>query len=64
VIVESTPVPSAATLALPPIGYNHRYGNNPVSAKDGFALERALFASRIFWEVAVKADPDSAGNST
>ena len=60
-IVETTPVPTAATLSLPPIGYNHRFGNNPVSAKDGFALERSLFADRVYWEIAIHTDPLKAG---
>jgi len=61
-VVVSTPVPSAATLALPPIGFNHRYGNNPVAARDGFAMERALYSQAVYWEVAIHTDPASAGN--
>ena len=60
-VVDATPQPTPATLALPPIGFNHRYGNNPVSAKDGFNLERSLFASKVFWEVALRTDPVKAG---
>jgi hypothetical protein len=46
---------------LPPIGFNHRYGNNPVAAADAFALERKLFAQRAYWEVGVRTEPPSAG---
>lgn len=46
---------------LPPIGYNHRYGNNPVAAADAFALERALYTRREFWEIGLRAEPQSAG---
>jgi hypothetical protein len=46
---------------LPPIGFNHRYGNNPVAAADAFALERKLFAQRDYWEVGVRTDPATAG---
>jgi hypothetical protein len=60
-IVETTPVPTAATLGLPPIGYNHRFGNSPLSAKDGFALERSLFGDRTYWEIAIQANPLKAG---
>ena len=60
-IVDATPQPTPATLALPPIGFNHRYGNNPVAAKDGFNLERLLFASKVFWEVALRTDPVKTG---
>ena len=60
-IVETTPIPTAATLGLPPIGYNHRFGNSPLSAKDGFALERSLFGDRTYWEIAIQANPLKAG---
>jgi hypothetical protein len=46
---------------LPPIGFNHRYGNNPVSAADAFAMERKLFAQKQYWEVGLRADPADAG---
>ena len=48
--------------SLPPIGYNHRYGNNPVAAADAFALERSLYAQKQFWEIGMRTDPASAGN--
>jgi hypothetical protein len=60
-IVVSTPTPTVNTVQLPPIGFNHRYGNSPVAAADGFALERMLFATHAFWEVAIEADPQVAG---
>ena len=60
-MVAATPAPSASTLALPPIGFNHRYGNNPVAAHDGFTLERAFFAQQAYWEVAIHTDPVQAG---
>ena len=60
-VVAATPGPTPSTLALPPIGYNHRYGNNPVAAHDGFALERAFFAQQAYWEVAIHTDPVQAG---
>ncbi|HEX3606232.1 MAG TPA: hypothetical protein VH134_09945 [Candidatus Dormibacteraeota bacterium] len=61
-IVEVTPSPSpAATATLPPFGYNHRYGDNPVAAADGFRLERQLIARGDYWEVAVSTEPAAAG---
>jgi hypothetical protein len=60
-IVVTTPTPTPNTITLPPIGFNHRYGNSPVASADGFALERRLFAARTFWEVAIQADPERAG---
>jgi hypothetical protein len=60
-LVVATPAPSASSVALPPIGYNHRYGNDPVAAQDGFTLERAMFAQMVYWEVAIHTDPASAG---
>lgn len=57
-----SPTPQGfAVPTLPPIGFNHRFGNNPVAAADGFALERAEFARKEYWEVAVRADPNVAG---
>ena len=46
---------------LPPIGYNHRYGNNPVAAADAFQFERRLYARHEFWEVGLRTDPAQAG---
>src|ERR1700730_17604971 len=60
-LVVTTPVPTPATLGLPPIGYNHRFGNSPLAAKDGFAMERSLFADHSFWEIAIQANPIKAG---
>ncbi|MFN2582977.1 MAG: hypothetical protein ABR498_09590 [Candidatus Dormibacteria bacterium] len=59
-MIAATPRPSP-TLALPPIGFNHRYGNTPVSAKDGFAMERALFTAQTYWEVAIHIEPVQSG---
>ena len=57
--------PVAATAppvqSLPPIGFNHRYGNSPLAAADGFALERTLFSLSEFWEVGVNTQPQAAG---
>lgn len=47
--------------SLPPIGFNHRYGNTPLAAADGFALERSLFSAQEFWEVGVNTQPQAAG---
>jgi hypothetical protein len=47
--------------SLPPIGFNHRYGNNPVSAADAFQMERALYARREYWEVGLRTEPVQAG---
>lgn len=61
-IVAASPTPNQqATPSLPPIGFNHRYGNDPMASKDGFTLERSMFASRVFWEVAIRTDPAIAG---
>lgn len=57
-LVAVTSTPNLAALpSLPPIGFNHRYGNNPVASADGFQLERLLFTKRAFWEVAIRMDP-------
>ena len=61
VIVHPTATPDVPIQSLPPIGYNHRYGNNPVAAADGLAAERALFAQGVYWEVGLRADPQIAG---
>ena len=46
-LVAVTTTPNLAALpSLPPIGFNHRYGNNPVASADGFQLERLLFSHR------------------
>ena len=61
-LVAVTSTPNLAALpSLPPIGFNHRYGNSPVASADGFQLERLLFSHRAFWEVAIRADPVEAG---
>ena len=59
-VVTPTPSPTAAP-SLPPIGFNHRYGNNPVAAADGFELERTLFARKDYWETALATAPLEAG---
>jgi hypothetical protein len=60
-VVAATPTPSPAGPSLPPIGFNHRYGSNPLAAKDGLAIERGLYAQSEFWEVAIRSDPPLAG---
>lgn len=60
---SATPTPSAVA-TLPPIGFNHRFGTNPVAAADAFTLERTLFAQRSFWEVAMSTSPQQAGYVT
>jgi len=63
-VTHPTPQASATPIViatLPPIGFNHRYGNNPVTAADAFAVERALFAKKQYWEVGLRADPAQAG---
>jgi hypothetical protein len=61
-LVAVTAVPSVAPLpSLPPIGFNHRFGNSPVASADAFKLERSLFASKTYWEVALRTDPVLAG---
>lgn len=47
---------------LPPIGYNHRYGNSPLAAADAFAMERSLFSIQQYWEVALRDTPVEPGN--
>ena len=61
IILQPTATPSAPVPSLPPIGFNHRYGNDPISAADGFALERSLFSLSEFWEVGVAIQPDLVG---
>jgi len=62
-VTHATPKPALtfAVPTLPPIGFNHRYGNNPVAAADAFATERAEYARKEYWEVAIRADPYTAG---
>ncbi len=63
-VTQPTPEPTLTPIVistLPPIGFNHRYGNNPVAAADAFAMERALFAKKEYWEVGLRADPAQAG---
>jgi len=61
-LVDVTATPNVAALpSLPPIGFNHRYGDSPVASADGFQLERQLFAEHEFWEVAIRADPVASG---
>jgi hypothetical protein len=55
-----SPTPFALS-SLPPIGFNHRYGNNPVTAADAFAMERSLYARKQFWEIGLRGDPVEAG---
>jgi hypothetical protein len=57
-VASATPIQLAS---LPPIGFNHRYGNNPVAAADAFQMERKLFATKAYWEVALRVDPATAG---
>lgn len=59
-VTTPSPSPSAAP-TLPPIGFNHRYGNTPVAATDARDLERALFAKKEYWEVALAGDPVASG---
>lgn len=61
VILHPTPTPNIPVESLPPIGFNHRYGNSPITAADGFDYERSLFAAQAFWEVGVRGDPQLAG---
>src|SRR5258708_29286298 len=61
VVVERPTPPPTAAPSLPPIGFNHRYGNNPVAAADGFALERRLFARKDYWEAALSTTPLEKG---
>jgi hypothetical protein len=59
-VVRVTPSPSASATATPSAGYDHRYGNGPVAAADGFRLQRQLIARGEYWEVSVSTDPASA----
>jgi len=64
VVTHPTPEASQTPIVLttlPPIGFNHRYGNNPVAASDAFAMERRLFAQKQYWEVGLRTDPAQAG---
>jgi hypothetical protein len=59
-VQTATPRPSAVP-TLPPIGFNHRYGNSPVVAADANDIERSLFASKEYWEFAIAGTPAEAG---
>jgi hypothetical protein len=61
VIAQPTATPNAPVQSLPPIGFNHRYGNDPISAADGFDYERSLFSLNEFWEVGLRTEPQLAG---
>jgi hypothetical protein len=61
VVLHPTPTVNVPIQSLPPIGFNHRYGNNPIAAADGFDFERSLFSQQVFWEVGVRTDPEIAG---
>jgi hypothetical protein len=61
VIAQTTATPNAPAQTLPPIGFNHRYGNDPISAADGFDYERSLFSTNVFWEVGLRTEPQLAG---
>ena len=60
-MVDATPAPSSSGFVPPPTGFNHRFGNTPLSAKDGFALERSVYAQHEYWEVAIRIDPEQEG---
>jgi hypothetical protein len=63
-VTHATPAASSTPIVLttlPPIGFNHRYGNNPVAAADAFAMERNLYAQKAYWEIGLRADPAEAG---
>ncbi|MBV8301668.1 MAG: hypothetical protein JOY68_07075 [Candidatus Dormibacteraeota bacterium] len=60
-VVAATPTPGPGSFVPPPTGFNHRFGNTPLSSKDGFALERALYGQEVFWEVAVRIEPLKPG---
>jgi hypothetical protein len=59
-VVLETPPPTPGP-TLPPIGFNHRFGNTPLSSEDGFALERQMFGQNVFWEVALRIEPEQNG---
>lgn len=60
-IVGTTPVPTAATIGLPPLGYAHHYGNDPLAARDAVRMERQLFAQAVYWEVELDTTPAQVG---
>lgn len=59
--VVSAPKTVAGSVTLPPIGFNHLYGENPVAARDASVMERQLFAANVYWEVYVYTEPVQAG---
>lgn len=59
-VSSATPIP-APTQGLPPIGFSHRYGNNPMASHDGTQLERRFYAIREFWETELLTQPVAAG---
>lgn len=64
-IVAVTPAPRTSPAStLPPLGFNHRYGNNPLAAADAFRMERSLIARGEYWELAISTDPAAAGYVT
>jgi len=46
---------------LPPIGFNHQFGLNPVTSRDAFELERWFFSKDVFWEVYFWTSPQKIG---
>jgi hypothetical protein len=52
---------SSSPLRLPPVGFNHVYGVNPLASEDAMSLERQFFAHGAYWEVYLLTEPAQAG---
>ena len=59
--IVNAPRTVAGSVTLPPIGFNHLYGENPVAARDASVMERQLFAQNVYWEVYLYTEPVQAG---
>lgn len=60
-ITKTPSLGSNSLLRLPPIGFNHVYGPNPLASRDAMSLERELFAEGAFWEVYLGPEPVQSG---
>jgi len=46
---------------LPAVGFNHVYGNSPLTSRDALNYERGLFSLQAYWEMEVLTTPARAG---
>ena len=59
--IVTIPKSVTGSVQLPPIGFNHLYGENPIAARDGLTLERQFWAGNVYWEVFLYTQPIENG---